>query len=61
MRDVIQETQLPLSTIVQEWAKTIEDKSESKCKFFETASDVPDPRELNLVDKNDDLRPFTFR
>ena len=52
MRDVIQESQLPLSTVVQEWAKTIEDKSESKCKFFETASDVPDPRELNPVDKN---------
>ena len=52
MRDVIQESEIPLSTVVQEWAKTIEDKSTSKCKFFETASDVPDPRELNPVDKN---------
>ena len=52
MKDAIQESEIPLSTIVQEWAKTIEDKSTSKCKFFETASDVPDPRELNPVDKN---------
>ena len=52
MRDAVQESELPLSIVVKEWAKTIEDKSESKCKFFETASDVPDPRELNPVDKN---------
>ena len=51
-RDMIQESEIPLPIVVEEWAKTIEDKSESKCKFFETASDVPDPRELNPVDKN---------
>ena len=51
MRDVIQESEIPLSTVAQEWAKTIEGKSTSEFKFFETASDVPDPRELNPVDK----------
>ena len=27
-------------------------KSNIKCNFFETASDVPDPRDLNSEDKN---------
>ena len=42
MRDEIQNSQIPPSAVVQERAKTI----------FETASDVPDPRELNPEDKN---------
>ena len=52
---------LPLA-VVQEWARTIKNKSNVKCNFFETASDVPDPRESDPKDKNlmifDD---FTFR
>ena len=47
MKDEIQNSQIPPSIVVQEWAKTIKDKSNVKCNFFETASDVPDPRDLN--------------
>ena len=52
MRDEIQNNQIPPSVVVQEWAKTIEGKPDFKCRFFETASAVPDPRELNPEDKN---------
>ena len=52
MRDEIQNSQIPPSIIVQEWAKSIKNKSNIKCNFFETASDVPDPRDLNSEDKN---------
>ena len=52
MRGEIQNSQIPPSTVVQEWAKTIEGKSDLKCRFFETASGVPDPRNLNPEDKN---------
>ena len=52
MKDEIQNSQIPPSIVVQEWAKTIKDKSNVKCNFFETASDVPDPRDLNSEDKN---------
>ena len=52
MRDEIQNSQLPPSIVGQEWAKTIKNKWNVKCNFFETASDVPDPRELNFEDKN---------
>ena len=52
MRDEIQNTQIPPSSVVQEWAKSIKNKSNVKCNFFETASDVLDPRDLNSEDKN---------
>ena len=52
MRDEIQNSQIPPSVVVQEWAKSIKNKSNVKCNFFETASDVPDPRDLNSEDKN---------
>ena len=52
MTEEIEESEIPVSSVIQEWAKTIEDKSMSKCNFFETGSDVPDPRELNPLDKN---------
>ena len=52
MRDEIQNSQVPPSIIVQEWAKSVKKKSDVKCNFFETASDVPDPRDLNSEDKN---------
>ena len=49
VRDEIQNRLVPPSIEVQEWAKTIKNKSNVKCNFFETASDVPD---LNSEDKN---------
>ena len=52
MRDEIQNSQAPPSIVVQELAKTIRNKSNVKCNFFEAASDVPDPRDLNSEDKN---------
>ena len=52
MRDEIQNSQIPPSLVVQEWVKSIKNKSNLKCNFFETASDVPDPRDLNSEDKN---------
>ena len=52
MREEIQSSQIPPSLLLQEWAKSIKNKSNIKCNFFETASDVPDPRELNSEDKN---------
>ena len=52
MRDEIQDSQIPPSVVVQEWAKSIKNKSNVKCNFFETASDVPVPRDLNSEDKN---------
>ena len=52
MRDEIQNSQFPPSVVLQEWAKTIKNKSNVKCIFFETASDVPNPRELDPEDKN---------
>ena len=50
MRDVIQNRQIPPSILVQEWAKSLKNKSNVKCNFFETASNVPDPRDLNSED-----------
>ena len=62
MRDEIQNSQIPPSLVVQEWATSIKNKSNLKCDFFETASDVPDPRDLNSEEKKpNDLRRFTFR
>ena len=52
MRDEIRDSQIPLVVLLQEWAKTIKNESNVKCNFFETASDVPDPRDLNTEDKN---------
>ena len=43
MRDEIQNSQIPPSIVVQEWAKSIKNESNKKCNFFETASDVPNP------------------
>ena len=52
MRDEIRNSQIPPSLVLQEWAKSIKNKPNVKCNFFETASDVPDPRGLNSEDKN---------
>ena len=52
MRDEIRDNKIPPSLVVQEWARSIKNKSNIKCNFFETASDVPDPCKLNSEDKN---------
>ena len=36
----------PIS-IIKEMAKEIRDKSDVECKFYQSAEDVPDPRELS--------------
>ena len=51
MSEEIENSQIPLSIIIQEWTKSIK-KSDIECSFFETGSDVPDPSELNHEDKN---------
>ena len=50
--DMREEIQAPPSIVLQEWAKSIKKKSDIECNFFETASNVPDPRDLNPEDKN---------
>ena len=52
MREEIQNSQIPPSIVLQEWAKTIKKKSDIECNFFETDSDVPNPRDLNPENKN---------
>ena len=47
IKDEIRNSQIPPLLAVQEWAKSIKNKSNIKCNVFETASDVPDPRDLN--------------
>ena len=41
----------PIS-VVKEMTKDIRDKSDVECKFYESAEDVPDPRELSSLKKN---------
>ena len=41
----------PIS-IVEEMAKVIRHKSDDECKFYQSAEDVPDPRELSSEKKN---------
>ena len=38
--------------VVEEMAKDIRDKSDVKCKFYQSAEDVPYPRELSAEKKN---------
>ena len=53
MRDEIRDSQIPPSVVVQEWARSIGNNNPNiKCEFFETASDIPDPLELDSGDKN---------
>ena len=48
-------------SIVEEMAKEIRDKSDVECKFYQSAEDVPYPRELSSEKNNlmvcDDLLP----
>ena len=41
----------PIS-IVEEMTKEIRDKSDAECNFYQSAEDVPDPRELSSEKKN---------
>ena len=41
----------PIS-IVEEMAKEIKDKSDVECTFYQSAEDVPDPREVSSEKKN---------
>ena len=41
----------PIS-IVEEMAKEIRDKSDVECNFYQSAEDIPDPRELSSEKKN---------
>ena len=41
----------PIS-VVEEMAKEFRDKYDVECKFYESAEDVPDPRELSSQKKN---------
>ena len=41
----------PIS-IVEEMPKNIRNKSDAVCNFYQSAEDVPDPRELNSEKKN---------
>ena len=43
---------ISLISIVEEMAKDIRDKSDVECKFYQSAIDVPDPRELRSEIKN---------
>ena len=54
MRDEILDSQIPPSVVVREWARSIGNNNNSNimCNFFETASNVADPRDLDPKDKN---------
>ena len=41
----------PIS-IVEQMAKEIRDKSDGECNFYQSAEDIPDPRELSSEKKN---------
>ena len=43
---------ISLISIAEEMAKDIRDKSDVECKFYESAEDFPDPRELSSQKKN---------
>ena len=51
-RDEVIKAGFSPSAIVEEWAKEIKNKSEIECSFYESADDVPDPRDLNSENKN---------
>ena len=53
----IQNSQIPPALVVKEWVSSLNKTSDIRSYFFESASDVPDPRELNSEDKNlNDIR-----
>lgn len=46
LRDEVIRLDVSPSALVEEWAKDIRDKSDIECNFYESAEDVPDPRDL---------------
>ena len=51
-QDVVMKLNISPISVVEEMAKCIIDKSDIECKFYESAEDVPDPRELSSDKKN---------
>ncbi len=60
IQDEITKLDIPISAILEEMAKSLGQASDIQCKFYESAEDVPDPRDLNPTLKNlmifDDLQ-----
>jgi len=48
----IMKLNIPPSSVVEEMAKNSKDTFNVDCSFFESAEDVPDPRDLSLEKKN---------
>ena len=46
-QDKVMKLNISAILIVEEIAKGITDKSDIECKFYESAEDVPDPRDLS--------------
>ena len=51
-RDEVIKLDISPSAVIENWAKEIINKSDIECKFYETADDVPDPRDLKSTNKN---------
>ena len=60
MRKEVQSSGIPPTLLIKELAESLNKQSDIKSYFFESADDVPDPRELSTEDKNlmifDDLQ-----
>ena len=60
IKDEIMKLDVSPAFVVKEMAKSIVNKSNMNCEFFESSEDVPDPRDLNREKKNlmifDDLQ-----
>ena len=52
LRDEIIRLDVSPTALVEEWAKQINNKSDIDCSFYESAVDVPDPRDLSSENKN---------
>lgn len=52
LRDEVMRLDVSPSALVEEMAKYIRDKSDIDCSFYESAEDVPDPRDLCSENKN---------
>lgn len=59
-QDEIMRLNLSPTSVVEEMAKNLNNKSDINCQFYETSEDVPDPRDLSRDKKNlmifDDLQ-----
>ncbi|ELT95234.1 hypothetical protein CAPTEDRAFT_65842, partial [Capitella teleta] len=52
LRDEVMRMHVSPSALVEQWAKEIRDKWDIECNFYESAEDVPDPRDLSTENKN---------